>query len=420
MKLHTFLTVSLLLHVTVDCQDCSGNLITALQKCASSINGGDSLSLQQEMCAPDGCNYDCPSADTINNLNQQFQDISVTVQQLTSKVDGNAGNIEQLTSKVDGNADNIQQLQTSVDGNSGDISDIKGQQSDTSSMIQQMSSTLQQAQTNISNNMGEIATIKEKQSNTTSTVQGILAVQDTLLKTVANNSADIDILIEHIEHPCGSAGWTRVAYLDMSDPEQECPSQFMEYSANGKRACGRPTSNSGSCASITFATNMSYTEVCGKVIGYQKGTPQAINTGAGHNNLNSYYVDGVSITYGSPRQHIWTFMGSNKDHGNGVWTCPCNTGALISVQGFIGDDFFCESGFLGGEPVNSVLYTDDPLWDGENCRNKETPCCQIPGLPWFTKTLSTNTTADVELRVCGDERTANEDTPVSYYEIYVK
>ena len=374
MKLHTFLTVSLLLHVTVDCQDCSGNLITALQKCASSINGGDSLSLQQEMCAPDGCNYDCPSADTINNLNQQFQDISVTVQQLTSKVDGNAGNIEQLTSKVD----------------------------------------------------GEIATIKEKQSNTTSTVQGILAVQDTLLKTVANNSADIDTLIEHIEHPCGSAGWTRVAYLDMSDPEQECPSQFMEYSANEKRACGRPTSNSGSCASITFAANMSYTEVCGKVIGYQKGTPQAINTGTGHNNLNSYYVDGVSITYGSPRQHIWTFMGSNKDHGYGAWTCPCNSGALISVQDFIGDDFFCESGFFytspnnNGEPINNVLYTDDPVWDGENCRNKETPCCQIPGLPWFTKTLSTNTTADVELRVCGDESTANEDTPVSYYEIYVK
>ena len=27
-----------------------------------------------------------------------------------------------------------------------------------------------------------------------------------------------------------------------------------------------------------------------------------------HNDINSYYVDGVSITRGSPRQHVWTLM----------------------------------------------------------------------------------------------------------------
>ena len=26
-----------------------------------------------------------------------------------------------------------------------------------------------------------------------------------------------------------------------------------------------------------------------------------------HNNINSYYVDGISITHGNPRQHVWTY-----------------------------------------------------------------------------------------------------------------
>lgn len=114
-------------------------------------------------------------------------------------------------------------------------------------------------------------------------------------------------------------------------------------------------------------------------------------------------------------------MGSNKDQGNGVWDCPCNIGATISVQNFIGDDFFCESGYIGaGDPYDDQLYTDDPLWDGESCTNKESPCCQIPGLPWFTKTLATNTMENIELRVCGDQGTVNEDTPIFFYNIYVK
>ena len=35
--------------------------------------------------------------------------------------------------------------------------------------------------------------------------------------------------------------------------------------------------------------------------------------------------------------------------------------------------------------------------------------------------VNTNTTTDyLELRVCGDEGTNNEDTPVSFHDLYVK
>uniref|UniRef100_A0A1X7TD09 Fibrinogen C-terminal domain-containing protein n=1 Tax=Amphimedon queenslandica TaxID=400682 RepID=A0A1X7TD09_AMPQE len=44
---------------------------------------------------------------------------------------------------------------------------------------------------------------------------------------------------------CGSGkGWTRLAYLDMSDATQSCPSGFRLYQSGGVRACGRPVTNS--------------------------------------------------------------------------------------------------------------------------------------------------------------------------------
>ena len=47
-------------------------------------------------------------------------------------------------------------------------------------------------------------------------------------------------------------------------------------------------------------------------------------------------------------------------------------------------------------------------------------CCTAPGLPWFHKVLNTTTTDYLELRVCGDEGNGDEDSPVGFYELYVK
>ena len=50
----------------------------------------------------------------------------------------------------------------------------------------------------------------------------------------------------------------------------------------------------------------------------------------------------------------------------------------------------------------------------------EGPCCNVPGIPWFHKILNSPTTDDIELRVCADQDTGDEDVPVSLYEIYIK
>ena len=217
---------------------------------------------------------------------------------------------------------------------------------------------------------------------------------------------------------CGSTGWTRVAYLNMSDPSQQCPNELRLYNESGVRACGRNYSSIGSCDNVTFSTGKSYSQVCGRVIGYQFGSPDALFPWQGHVLIDSPYVEGISITHGPPRQHIWTLMNGQQEAGTGDTRCPCNNGSTVIVPSFIGDDYFCESG-SPSDPT-SQLYTDDPLWDGEGCGGDEGHCCNVPGIPWFHKVLNTTTSDDIELRVCGDYKTDEEDVPVSLYEIYVK
>ena len=60
------------------------------------------------------------------------------------------------------------------------------------------------------------------------------------------------------------------------------------------------------------------------------------------------------------------------------------------------------------------LYASDPLWDGYQCEQVNT-CC--PGAPWFSVQFPAYTSDSIEMRICGDESTANENTPISLLEI---
>ena len=213
---------------------------------------------------------------------------------------------------------------------------------------------------------------------------------------------------------CGSGGgWTRLAYLDMSDATQNCPSGFKLYQSGGVRACGQPVLGAGCSASVQFPSNgISYSQVCGRVTGYLFGSIDALSTGVVTD------ADGVTISHGPSQQQIWTLMGGYSELGTSLSSCPCNTGSSISVPSSIGNNYFCESGNPNSSP-SQILYTSDPLWDGQGCGSLESPCCNVTGIPWFHRDYGSNTTTDyIELRICGDG--SDEDSPVSYYEIYVK
>ena len=238
--------------------------------------------------------------------------------------------------------------------------------------------------------------------------------------TAGKTSSDIQsiqtqILNFQTQFYCGPGQWDRVAHLNMSDPTQQCPSAWREYSTNGVRACGRPSTTGESCPATFYSTTNQYTKVCGRVIGYQYGTPDAFGPSG---NINQNYLDGVSITHGAPCQHIWSYAGgaTENDYANRYSNCPCTSYSRVGAPSFVGNKYYCESG-KPGEAKSGELHPDDKLWDGQQC---EGSCCTgTKSPPWFSVQLPAPTNDVIEVRICGDESTDNEDTPVELIEIFV-
>ena len=226
---------------------------------------------------------------------------------------------------------------------------------------------------------------------------------------------------------CGGLGWRRAAYLNISDPTQTCPPAW-ELIATPRRSCARPSNaRRRTCYSAMFPTQgIQYSQVCGRIIGHQVGEPGAfilVNINEVET-IDDSYVDGVSLTYGSLRQHIWTFANALDEYPHFFrQKCPCtnvNEQRAISVPSFVGSDYFCETCVPPGQQYNSriAFYADDPLWDGQGCGPTST-CCTFNNPPWFCKQLPQSTDADLEIRLCSAGAASRENTPIELIELYV-
>ena len=222
---------------------------------------------------------------------------------------------------------------------------------------------------------------------------------------------------------CGDGQWNRIVYLDMSNPSHECPRGWRGYEGS-VRCCGRPVSVRASCPAVFFPSNgYQYSRVCGRAKGYQQGSPDGFasdDTGEPQETIDGLYVDGVSITHGNPRTHIWTFAAGLLENGNTATNnrhrCPCDNGQ--DPPDFIGDNYFCETGDHEITHNLTKFFKDDPLWDGQNCF--QSTCCNFHSPPWFHVGLPQPTTDSIEVRICGDQSTGDEDTPIALLEIYVQ
>ena len=221
-------------------------------------------------------------------------------------------------------------------------------------------------------------------------------------------------------HCGGEGGWMRVAHLNMTDPSSQCPVGFRVETVNDKRFCIRDTSSAG-CRSMLFEPfGLTYSQVCGYVRGYSYGSTDIFYSNkvrSFNEPLSGNYVDGVSITYGTPPTHVWTYAAGYRETGTNVYHCPCNTYSVYSQPSYVGSSYYCESGSTN---TASLWHTSDPLWDGMQCGGGEVPCCNHTGLPWFNKNLSTPTTATIKVRLCLDEGTYNENIGIERLELYVK
>ena len=221
---------------------------------------------------------------------------------------------------------------------------------------------------------------------------------------------------------CGSkGGWMPVAQLNTENRRQDCPDslRLVTNSNPHRRACARKTTSG--CTKLPFSTNgVQYTEVCGRVRGYQHRSTD------GFGSFGGIYTDGVTITHGSPAQHIWSYVaGHQENNRETVWSatviCPCAYPVGDSRRASrkeIGDNYYCESGW-NKTPSNWHTRTplwNDPLWDGAGCPSGNN-CCQHNG--WFRRDI-TNTTDNIDVHLCLDEGPDNEDVYIDIVEIYVR
>ena len=210
----------------------------------------------------------------------------------------------------------------------------------------------------------------------------------------------------------------RVAHIDMTQPNENCPAGFRKVTANGKTMCGGQGSQ---CISTTFSPHgMQYSRVYGRITGYQYHSTDAFWSYITHGgSIDSNFVDGIVLTHGSPRTHIWTFVCGQYQYDTGDSGCPCNSDSFTRpLPPYIGNDYFCDSGYRynSGPPLDYL--TNDPLWDGAGCVSGS--CCTFNSPPWFCKTLPHPTTDDIELRQCISGPLSDEDVLIEKVELYVQ
>ena len=126
---------------------------------------------------------------------------------------------------------------------------------------------------------------------------------------------------------CGrSTGWKRVAYLNMSDPSQQCPSVWQEITTPF-RVCRRRSVRC-SCEGPTYTTGS------------------------------------ILIRMVPSRHHIWNFVAAYVEG-----FCPCGNNNRRVWSHIVGQNYFCESGLTHLNSTGRGIFwpNGDPLWDGQGC-----------------------------------------------------
>ena len=413
------------LHERID--DSMNNLTGDLQDGLSMING-NITDIRDKVCN---------ISETVSNVNETVSNLEETVEEherqtklalddLQVKVDDSAnedfqvglsslnGTVTDVRVKVCDLSETIGELKTETtsqltDVHSWDLSNVTED-------IQCIKNELKQIRSHLDDKPG-CSPVSVEPSPTTMEIRPSLTVDvsQTLvepdLSSVGPNPSPTP------SYACGGeGGWRRVVYLDMTDNNTDCPSGW-QLTEHFKRTCGRNSSGQ-SCNSVFFpVSGGGYSRVCGTIKAYQYGGTEgfeAYDRGSA-TTIDSAYVDGIVLTHGTPRQHIWTFAAGLAEDQNRDDSCPCDVTIDIAIPPFVGGDYFCESG------VNSGSYTGfhehDPLWDGMNCTSSST-CCTFNNPPYFTQQLSNSTTDDIEARICQQDNYG--DTPIELIELYVQ
>ena len=100
--------------------------------------------------------------------------------------------------------------------------------------------------------------------------------------------------------------------------------------------------------------------------------------------------------------HIWSFTATNSRNIR----CPCENSLVVHLlPSFVGENYFC-----------SDAHNDGAVWDAPDC---ESACCTLNSPPYFITTLPAPTSDDIEVRICRDQHSGDEEVAVAQLQIFI-
>ena len=383
---------------------------------------------------------------TLDTLNDSVSNLSVCLQEHKEQTIAELTHLQiSFNSTQSSLANQIGQLNNKLDSHSNHSSQLNKKLGHLSSKLDTLDTSLSQHQQQTT---AELAHLQSSLNSTKSQLNSLTATAAQLSsdhQEIQTNISDVqcmdtqaslqDNLIHQLEtikdfiesqpvYSCGgTGGWRRAVYLDMTDHHTTCPSGW-NMTGYSKRTCGRTSTGWSTCSSATFpVSGGEYNRICGRMKAYQWGDTEAFyNYHYRRVTIDGAYASGVSVTHGTPRNHIWTFV-AGLSEGNPTWieVCPCDATSTTRIPPFVGNDYFCESGVneQWSYPRHITLHPNDTLWDGEDCLPSST-CCSQQNPPYFTKQLPTPTTDDIEARICMYHSLQSANVAVELVELYVQ
>ena len=230
------------------------------------------------------------------------------------------------------------------------------------------------------------------------------AIRSNLLEKLGS----VSIQRLNLSSTCGPGNWRKLYYLDMSDATQSCPSGWTPVMCPVRGCSGV----GGTCSSAHIPSgNQAYSKVCGRVSGVGDGLPDGFyRHQRNRRNIERNYLDGVSITHGpaGSRHHIWSFAMGHTHR------CPCDQSHPSFDQPLppneVGNNYFCSE-----VPERNATK----LWVGRSCSTDD-PCCSYNNPPFFKTHLPATTNEAIEIRICSDEHSHDEELYLTSIELYIQ
>lgn len=224
-------------------------------------------------------------------------------------------------------------------------------------------------------------------------------------------------------------GWIRLAEKDFTQNDS-CPGEFEQITVNETTFCTTPD-GTAIVKWVIPTHNCSFNEAHGYILGNQRGETNNFHIDGNNNDIDGAFVDGVTfslLTPNSSRVHLFTYSFGMPKSVADLQACRCSQGHVMAPD-LVQYDYRCDTGysFLSSNLTNIAPRT---LFTGEDCEQGDPPdvpiytessCCNIAGLPWFYRDLTTDWNTDIEMRIIeGNASHANSLVLLREMALYVR